>query len=342
MKRGVPVRERLPGERTEAQLDWQLLRLFLELRRAGSFRAAAERLALSTNTVRRRVEELEAVLGVSLFTRHVDGVRPTPESERILDSALAMEEAAFSVLRARDTLGSDVSGDVRIAVTEGLGSVWLTPRLAEFQQQHPQLRIDMNCGLSSADVLRMEADIAIQLTRPTAVDLKIIRLGYLHSMPFASRNYIAKYGSPQSVRDLADHRLILQVAEHTGQSTLFQSAIPDMDRAPFVPFTSNASTVHGLAIANGMGIGWLPTYIHSLQLGIIPIDCGVNFQFDIWLTYHPDTVRVPRVRQMIDWLRACFDGRRYPFFRKEWIHPNDLPILDKHLPLSQFYRGYIP
>ncbi|MCJ2067781.1 LysR family transcriptional regulator [Methylobacterium sp. J-030] len=334
--------ESLPGSRAETRLDWHLLRLFLELRRAGSFRAAAERLDMSINTVRRRVEELEVVLGVSLFTRHVDGVRPTPESDSILHSALAMEEAAFSVLRARDALESDVAGDVRLAVTEGLGSVWLTPRLAELQQQHPRLRIDMNCGLNSADVLRMEADIAIQLTRPAAGDLRMIRLGYLHSMPFASSSYIAKFGVPKSVRELADHRLVLQIAEHTGQSTLFQAAIPNMDRAPYVPFTSNASTVHGLAIANGIGIGWLPTYIHSLQLGIIPIDCGVNFEFDIWLTYHPDVVKVPRVRRTVDWLRACFDGRRYPFFRKEFIHPKDLPVLDKHLPLAQFYRGYIP
>lgn len=230
---------------------------------------------------------------------------------------------------------------MRIAVTEGLDSVWLTPRLAELQQLHPRLRIDLNCGLSFADVLRMEADIAIQLTRPASADLKLVRLGYLHSMPFASKSYITKYGSPKSVQELSDHRLILQIAEHTDQSTIFQAVIPNLERAPFVPFTSNASTVHGLAIANGVDIGWLPTYIHSLQLGLIPIDCGVNFIFDIWLTYHADVVAIPRVRQTIDWLRACFDARKYPFFGQEWIHPRDLPILEKHVPLAEFYRGYI-
>ena len=58
---------------------------------------------------------------------------------------------------------------------------------------------------------------------------------------------------------------------------------------------------------------------------IIPGRTGLRFQFDVWLTYHPDAARIPRVRRMIDWLINSFDPRKYPWFRDEFIHPNDLP-----------------
>jgi hypothetical protein len=42
------------------------------------------------------------------------------------------------------------------------------------------------------------------------------------------------------------------------------------------------------------------------------------------MTYHPDVRSVRRVAAFIDWLRALFDTKRYPWFRDEFIHPNDL------------------
>ena len=77
-------------------------------------------------------------------------------------------------------------GQVKISVTEGLGTYWVLPRLIEFQRGHPYLTIDLRCGMENADVLRMEADMAIQLERPTSPNLKLVKLGRLHIYPFVS------------------------------------------------------------------------------------------------------------------------------------------------------------
>ena len=97
--------------------------------RTASRRSAAHRLGIGFNALRKRIDELEATLGVSLLTRGVMGVQLTEEGERIVAAAKQMEAAAFNVLRARDSLSSGVEGEVRVAVTEGIGSAWLMPRL---------------------------------------------------------------------------------------------------------------------------------------------------------------------------------------------------------------------
>jgi DNA-binding transcriptional LysR family regulator len=183
--------------------DWQDLRLFLELDRRGSFRAAAGVVGLSINTLRRRIDDLEAQLGVTLITRHAAGVRLTAEGETILAATRAMEAAAFSVMRARDAASASPAGEVRIAVTEGLGTFWLAPRLVEFQRSNPRLVVDLRCTMDPADVGRLEADVAIQLVRPVNPDLKVVKLGRLHVMAFAAPSYLEIYGVPTRARPSA-------------------------------------------------------------------------------------------------------------------------------------------
>ncbi len=340
-ERGDPKTEHLAGQRQVRMPNWNSLWMMLELQRWGSFRAAAPRIGMSFNALRRHIEELEQELGVSLLTRGVTGIRMTAEGEAIIEAAKRMETAAYQVLRTRDSLAGEIEGEVKVAVTEGLGSAWLIPRIVEFQQEHPALRIDLSCGMTSADVLRMEADLAVQLTRPEEPDLKVVRLGYLHTMPFAAQSYVDRNGLPATPADLSRHTIVLQIAEQTATLALYSKTLPDLPSPPFVALKTNVSSAHTLAVANGAGIGWLPTYVSALGTGLIPVECGLNFRLDVWLTYHPDNDRVPRVRAAIDWIRACFDTRAFPFFGEEFVHPRDLPLMGKYEMLAKTYSGFV-
>ncbi|MFH6783624.1 MULTISPECIES: LysR family transcriptional regulator [Methylobacterium] len=340
-ERGVLKTEHPPADRQYTMPDWHSLWMLLEIHRCGSFRAAAPRVGLSFNALRSRISELETTLGVSLLTRGVTGIRPTPEGAKILAEAQKMEASAYQILRAGDYYSSVIDGEVKIAVTEGLGSAWLVPRIIEFQRRHPRLRIDLSCGMTSADVLRMEADVAVQLTRPQEADLKVVRLGYLHTMPFASNSYANKFGLPTRIEEISDHTLVFQISEETSTLSTYGKTLPALPRAPAIAIKTNASSAHTLAVANGAGIGWLPTYVYPLGMDLIPIDCGLNFRLDVWLTYHPDVDRVPRIRTAIDWLRACFDVRIFPFFGEEYIHPRDLAALSDHNDIFKIFQGFV-
>jgi DNA-binding transcriptional LysR family regulator len=327
-----------PGA-SPAAPDWETVRTFLELVRCGSFRSAAERLGLSPNALRRKIDDLERTLGTILVTRHVDGIRTTAEGAEILLAAKKMEEAAFGLVRARDRALPEMSGEVRLGVTEAFGTFWLGPRLVEFQRAYPHLGVDLACAMRNADVLRLEADIAIQLTRPTNPDVKVVRLGRIHSMPAAAPSYLDIYGTPKTVDDLRHHRLAVQIADQTKSPEIYDTYFPGIALSELVKFSTNNSTALLWAIIKGAGIGWSPTYIHVMGPKMVPLDLDLVFPFDIWLTYHPDAARVPRVRRMIDWIFENFDPKVFPWFRDEFIHPRDLPAQYHGPPLVNLFEG---
>ena len=85
--RGVPPEER-QEVRSHAPLpDWEGIRIFLEVCSLRELSLSGGRLGQSVNALRRRIEELEHQLDTTLITRHVDGVRTTPEGEEILAAA---------------------------------------------------------------------------------------------------------------------------------------------------------------------------------------------------------------------------------------------------------------
>ncbi|MFX5366579.1 hypothetical protein ABTD05_19730, partial [Acinetobacter baumannii] len=73
---------------------------------------------------------------------------------------------------------------------------------------------------------RHEADVAIHLSQPASLDAKLVRLGRLHLMFFASQAYIDARGAPKSFADLTRHRLVLQSADQTATKELFESFFP--------------------------------------------------------------------------------------------------------------------
>src|SRR4051794_13408581 len=203
--RTVPAKSGINKSALASLTDWDAARIFLEVVRAGSFRSAAERLTLSINAVRRRIDDFERQIGATLFTRDVHGARLTDEGALVVSAVERMEAASFELLRAGDGLASAASGEVRVAVTEGLGTFWLAPRLVEFQQSFPNVMVDLYCAMRSADVSRHEADVAIHLSRPAALDVKVVRLGRMHLMCFASEKYLETYGVPKSIAELVKH-----------------------------------------------------------------------------------------------------------------------------------------
>ena len=316
-RRGAHTGAHTPGR----MANWDLVRIFLEVARFGSFRAAAEQLNMSANFLSKRISLLERAYKTTLMTRHVDGIRLTREGLQVLEAAKRMEEASFGL--------------------EGLGTFWLAPRLVEFQRAYPGLLVDLKCEMRSADVMRLEADLAVQLEHPNKPDLKRIKIGRLHIMPFVSPSYVEIYGMPKSADDIRqNHRIVIQDAEQTKGNELYEK-YAGREQLGFVAMRNNVSTAHLWSIAKGAGIGWLPTYVPALGDPLIPLDIGFQFEFDIWLTYHPDAKKIPRVRQLIDWTVQSFDGRKYPWFSDEFVHPKDLQKAYKEAePLVNLFAGF--
>jgi DNA-binding transcriptional LysR family regulator len=323
-----------------ATLDWEGARLFLEVARHKSFRAATGSTSLSVNTLRRKLSAFEKHLGTSLFARHVDGVRLTEDGERVLAIASRMEAESLEFLR--EVRGGDkaVEGVVRLAMTEGLASFWVAPRLVDFTEKIPRVSVRLRSTMTPADVLRLEADVAIQLDRPAQKDVRVVKLGRLHLLLFAAKSYLDRHGYPKKESDLAGQSFVAQVAEQIVTQEDYERRLGvKFDR---MAFCSNSSSTHYFGIASGIGIGMLPTYAAALGATAIPLDLSIHAYHDIWLVYHPDVSRVPRVRKLIDWLIESFSPRRFPWFADNFVHPRDFPKRPRGMPPAQLFDPFIP
>ena len=343
VERGVPQEERRRVA-LSSLTDWDAARVFLEVARCGSFRSAAERLGLSINAVRRRVGDFERQTGATMFIRDVHGARLTEEGVHVLAAVERMEAASFDLLRASVSATNALSGEIRVAVTEGLGAFWIAPRLVEFQRSFPSILIDLHCANRLADVSRHEADIAIQLSQPAALDIKQVRLGRMHLMFFASEQYLTTYGEPKTVAELAKHRLVMQLADEATADDAFANLFPGYSERELVVMKTNVSSANYWAVANGAGIGVFPTYAHALggNEKMIPLDIDARWSLDIWLSYHPGSGRIPRVRHMIDWMIEAFNPAKYPWFGDQFVHPRELKAVYMGEPLTHSLGGSIP
>jgi DNA-binding transcriptional LysR family regulator len=318
--RRVAKIERLEAE--VSQPDWDDLRVFLRCAELRSFRRAAHALKVHPSTVVRRIATLEREMGAELFTRLPEGVALTLEGHAVLEKARSVEQAIFALVRAKRVVAAERL-TVTVSITEGLGSYWMMPQLVRFQRQNPQVLVQMRCAMESADVLRLEADMSVQLERPANSELIVTRLGRLHIYPFASKEYLTTYGTPATAADMVRHRLVNQVAPQLDENAWGRVlGIDPLDK--IVSISTNASTAVLYAVENGAGIGGLPTYVYALNPRIEPVDMGIRHQMDIWLAFHPSARQDPRKAYLIEWIKKIFNPARHAWFRDEFVHPREL------------------
>lgn len=304
-------------------LAWSDLKLFLQCAEHRSLREAARYLSLTPSTVIRRMARLEHQLGQCLFHKVRDGVSLTDAGAEIAQQCLVMEEALIKFKR-QSTMGELTRrGSVTLAVTEGLGTYWVTPHLVSFQRENPQINVNLICAMASVDVLRLEADFSIQFTRPQAANLLTQKLGRLHIYPFASPGYLEVYGTPSSLEELQNHRFVQQVGPEL-DSSAFAAYFGLSNPSEQIALKTNTSSAHLYAIENGAGIGGLPNFATVLGAPLVPVEVGPGYALDIWLTAHPDARKLPHQSVFLDWLKTLFDVKKYPWFGSQFIHPDKL------------------
>lgn len=320
--------------------DWNSIRVFLAVARLYSFRKAAEELGMSVNTVRRTISRLEDILGYPLLFRESEGVRLTDEGRRVVLAARDVENSVSDMWRVASMAERDANGPIRLAITEGLGSFWLTPRIVDYMNDTgAQNRIELQCAMRSVDVLRMEADISVQLERPNRPELKTKRLGYLHLKPFASRSYLERFGHPKNVADMVNHRVVEQQTDQLRGYELDKIFGPQIANR-MVRMKTNFSSAHYWAVAKGAGIGLMPNYARAIGGNVEHIDLGFDFRVEIWLATHPEVTKSARHRNFIDFLTESFDDRKFPWFGPKTMTPEEIEIQFSREDLRSYFEGF--
>jgi DNA-binding transcriptional LysR family regulator len=295
----------MAGERAEG-MDWDKLRIFQAVADAGSFTHAGEGLKLSQSAISRQIGALEEQLGVMLFHRHARGLILTEQGELLYRTA----HEVFMKLEAARTKLTDSrerpNGDLRVTTTPGIGVHWLTPRLGEFGDLYPDIRITLITTDEELDLAMREADVAIRLRLPTQPDLIQRKLFSVHFHAYASPEYLKRLGTPRAHDELDNHHLLV-LGGHVPsflQNTRWLVDVGRNGKGPRTPHLVINNIIGILrACQAGLGIAMLPDYIVEEDGGLVQLfGEEETIALDAYFVYPEELKSVARVQAFRDFL----------------------------------------
>ncbi|MEC9249914.1 MAG: LysR family transcriptional regulator [Pseudomonadota bacterium] len=246
-------------------MDWDKLKTFHAAAQAGSLTKAAEMLGLSQSAVSRQIAALEDDLGVTLFHRHARGLIPTEPGNLLYEAAHDIAaKVAVAEAKVHDTR-DEPSGELKVTAPTALGAMWLAPRLSEFHDAFPHIHIRLMLDDHELDLAGLEAEVGIRPWPSTQNDLVQRKLMSASQHLYASPDYLAARGEPQTPDDLDDHAIIQygppQMAPIPGLDWAARLGRKD-DEDPR-PAVIEVNTIYGVAktVQSGMGIAALPDYV---------------------------------------------------------------------------------
>ena len=284
-------------------MNWNDIRIFLALARTGAVRAAGHRLGISHSTVLRRLEALEADLGVRLFDRTPEGYVLTAAGRDVLSEAKTVADHMGAI--ERQLVGRDdrLEGDIKVTMPDGLALHLLMEPLTRFMEDHPAITIEIDLTYDALDLSRREADVALRFLRagklppPHLVGRKAAEV---HSCIYACSGYWDRAG-----RD--GMRWIGWQDDEPYPPWVQESAFPDIP----VRGRLNNLMLQRAAAEAGLGLAYLPCFVGDPSPLLCRMVPDSTHSFDLWVLCHPD-------------LR---EARRHRLFR-DHIHKSLRPHID--------------
>ncbi len=292
-------------------MDWDKLRIFHAVADAGSLTRAGDHLHLSQSAVSRQIRALEESLHATLFHRHARGLILTEQGELLFDATTSMNKRLeTAAARIRDS-EEEVFGDLRVTTTTGFGSLWLAPRLPKLYAKYPDLKIDLMLAERVLDLPMREADVAIRMKEPSQADLIRRRLMNIRMRLYATRAYVAEHGTPDSISDLSEHRLICQ---NTASIQVAAGArLVQKLMASEIPSLLTVNNYFGVlqAVLSNLGIGVLPDYVTEMSTNLVRVlpDLESN-EVPVFLAYPEELRQSKRIAAFRDFVMEEITAHR--------------------------------
>jgi DNA-binding transcriptional LysR family regulator len=245
-------------------MDWDKLKIFHVVAEASSFTKAATKLNLSQSAISRQIQSLEHELKIKLFERHARGLVLTDNGKYLFQTAheviakLKDVEATFS--DEKDKL----KGKLTVTTVVSFGTTWLTPRIKEFMDLHPEIEVELIFDDRELDLSTRQADVAIRMRRPKQLNLIQKKFVDFNYHIYGANEYLEKNGYPKILKDLDKHKFITY-----GKGAPSPVYNPDWvlklgaKEGKKRKSVMKVNSVYGLllAVQSGVGLAALPDYI---------------------------------------------------------------------------------
>ncbi len=286
------------------------LRAFEAVARHLNFRAASEEMALTQSAVSRQIQALEDEVGVPLFLRHTRAVELTSAGAQLLLAVSnALPRIDSAVRQIRQSAGRK---SVSVTTFASFASMWLIPRLEQFQRDNPDIDIRIDATDTSLDLDLADVDLALRYGPTANMPPKAIRLFGEQLTPVASP-WLLKSGSPvRKPADLAQFALIEAGDAHrthlewlTWRRWFDEQQLPRLQPKRWLYFNYAYQMVQAALTGQGVVLARLPMVAEHLASGdlIEPLPkLRIDSPMAYWLIVGPRSSVRPEIKAFCDWL----------------------------------------
>lgn len=289
-------------------INWEDTRVFLAIAREGTLSGAAKHLTVGIATISRRLERLESSLQIRLFTRDQQGYTLTDEGRDLISPAEALEQAGMAFGEAAYRNHDHVKGHVRLATAQGLADYLITPALPKLIADHPMLTLEIVTSVSTTNLHRRDADIALRMVRPERGNVSIRQLGLLGFGLYASHAYLTARQNPGTSLPSFEHDDFIGWSEMQQHLPAAQWLTKRVKGRPHRLTTTSLSAQISAAEA-GIGLAVLPHFI-AKKRNLLCVQQDVGCDQPIWLAIHSDLAKSRRVRAVVDFLEGLIAENR--------------------------------
>jgi DNA-binding transcriptional LysR family regulator len=292
-------------------LDWDNLRIYLELNRSQGLVAAAKKLGIDHSTVSRRMRKFEEQVGTQLFERSHAGYALTPEGHRLMEYAEGIESSIYAATQELGEHNRLLSGQVRLGATEGFGSVFLASHLANFCAHNPHISVDLIAVPRFVNLSKREADLVVTIERPESGPHVVTKLCDYRLKLYATRSYLERHATINTLDDLVAHPLIGYVDDHVFSTEL--RYVETIAPTAFRSFCSTSITAQYQAARRGHALAILPCFLAQQSDDLVPVldsENAFNLVRTFWLVSPTERRHVARVSALWNYLRAATELNR--------------------------------
>jgi DNA-binding transcriptional LysR family regulator len=279
---------------------------------AGSFSAAARDLNMGQPAVSKTVAGLEERLGVRLLIRSTRKLAPTEAGIAFYERALRAIGEADEAEAAAQGAGAGLEGRLRIAVPVTFGRLHLVPRLGEFLDAHPKLRMELVMDDRVVDLVAENIDAALRLGVLTDSALRARKLAQAPRHVVASPAYLARKGVPRSPADLLEHDGIIYGQSSGGQEWIFRRGTSETSvyLKPRLKLSAAEGVREAVLAGQGFTIASRWMFAPELKSGevVSMLDKWTLPPMDLWVIYPSGRLTSAKARVFVKWFEQGING----------------------------------
>lgn len=300
---------------------WDDFRYFLAVAKTSSIKKAATELQTTQSAVSKKIERLERALNVRLFERGPAGAKITYQGQRILNHVVSAEAALSRAQDGAQGAASRITGDCSLRLSDGIANYWIADFLPGFFARYPDVELKMMLEPDEQAERNELFDIRLHYTPPLDTGQIAKNLCTVHFIPFASRQYLEEHGTPRSMEDLAQHRLIDQAQYLISKGTW--AALFGDNAVKVTSLFTNHSSFLARSVLMGVGIALMPTYMVIKNSEFVPLDVGMRIPLKLYASYGREQAQKTAVRMTLNFLReSVFDLKKMPWFDDKFLAPD--------------------